>query len=472
MDVKTRWNSTLELIERAYQLREFTRERLKNPKYNDYWPLFTTQHVWTVVKYVMEVLRPFQYWTLWMSKWHTVTLHHVITVYNSMFDHMDGVMRALAKNKTQWKEDLFFAVKCVWQKLSKYYTEVTPTTGMLHISAHILDPFWKLRSFRKWDKGMDINPEDETSYTIQYQEAFGKYVENEYCAKHRRLPVTKSDNTLNNNLSSFKMASRSGQSSYNPYNSSSDDEEYLMRNNVAKTTPGRSDRAARLLSAARLYLNSPSELPQNWGQINPNLNDYPSDPMEISSTFWLPAITDWWRQQEEMHSKTADLSNVACDIFSIIHHGVGAEASFSLGRDVIRWRQSKTTGETLHEKVVVRQFAQANSGLLAGDDPVLDPSSTDNYMEMKREAEEKKLQRMAKVHDFLEMWQGSQTLQATQKESRAQNKQMTAIGYISDTEEIVKASWSNFHHDGAAAFKLSEKSPVPPALSAKDLPGG
>jgi hypothetical protein len=28
-----------------------------------------------------------------------------------MHDHMDGVMRALAKKKTQWNEDLFFAVK-------------------------------------------------------------------------------------------------------------------------------------------------------------------------------------------------------------------------------------------------------------------------------------------------------------------------------------------------------------------------
>jgi hypothetical protein len=55
---------------------------------------------------------------------------------------------------------------------------VTPTTGILHISAHILDPFWKLRQFRKWDKGMDINPEDESSYSTQYQEAFLKYVEN------------------------------------------------------------------------------------------------------------------------------------------------------------------------------------------------------------------------------------------------------------------------------------------------------
>jgi hypothetical protein len=49
---------------------------------------------------------------------------------------------------------------------------------------------------------------------------------------------------------------------------------------------------------------------------------------------------------------------------------------------------------------------------------------------------------------------------------------MSAVGYISDTDEIVKASWSLFQHDGAAAFKLSERSPLPPALSAKELPGG
>jgi len=58
-----------------------------------------------------------------------------------MFDHMDGVMRALAKKKTQWKEDLFFAVKLARQKLSKYYAEVTPTTGMILSSAHIVDRF-------------------------------------------------------------------------------------------------------------------------------------------------------------------------------------------------------------------------------------------------------------------------------------------------------------------------------------------
>jgi len=91
---------------------------------------------------------------------------------------------------------------------------------------------------------------------------------------------------------------------------------------------------------------------------------------------------------------------------------------------------------------------------------------------MVNEAEGKKLHRMAKVHDLLEMWQWSQNLRATQKESRSHNMQMTAMGYISDIEEIFKACWLLLQHDGAAAFKLSERSPLPPSLSAKDLPGG
>ena len=49
---------------------------------------------------------------------------------------------------------------------------------------------------------------------------------------------------------------------------------------------------------------------------------------------------------------------------------------------------------------------------------------------------------------------------------------MTAVGYCSDTEEIVNVSWSLFWQDGAAAIKLSERSPFPQPISAKDLPGG
>jgi hypothetical protein len=46
---------------------------------------------------------------------------------------------------------------------------------------------------------------------------------------------------------------------------------------------------------------------------------------------------------------------------------------------------------------------------------------------------------------------------------------MTAIRYISDTKEIVKASWSTIQLDGMAEFKLSERSPVLRTLSTDDI---
>jgi len=64
-----------------------------------------------------------------MLKTFTVTLQYVITVYNDMIDHMDGVMRALAKQKKPWKGDLYFAVKVAGQKVFKCYVEVTPCYG-------------------------------------------------------------------------------------------------------------------------------------------------------------------------------------------------------------------------------------------------------------------------------------------------------------------------------------------------------
>jgi hypothetical protein len=116
---------------------------------------------------------------------------------------------------------------------------------------------------------------------------------------------------------------------------SSDHEEYLMPNNVAEKTPGWCNRAAHILTAATLYLNLPSEASMNWVQIDANLNDYHFNTIDISSTFWIPDITSWWRQQEETQPKYADLSNVGRNVFSILPHSVGVEASFSRGWDAI-----------------------------------------------------------------------------------------------------------------------------------------
>jgi hypothetical protein len=87
---------------------------------------------------------------------------------------------------------------------------------------------------------------------------------------------------------------------------------------------------------------------------------------------------------------------------------------------VIGWMQTNTTGETILEKVIVKQIAWANNGVLTGDHPALHTTSTDNDMEMKREEQQMMLHRMAMAHNVLDLWSGRQNIAASQKESRTQ----------------------------------------------------
>jgi hypothetical protein len=114
-------------------------------------------------------------------------------------------------------------------------------------------------------------------------------------------------------------ASESGQSSFDTYHLSSNDDEYLMINTVAVMTLRHSDCVERLMTATRLNVNSPPEAPKNRVHRNSNRNHYHSDTIEIRSTSLVPDITDWWNQQEETQSKYANLSNVARIIFRSYH---------------------------------------------------------------------------------------------------------------------------------------------------------
>jgi hypothetical protein len=56
--------------------------------------------------------------------------------------------------------------------------------------------------------------------------------------QHRRVPVNKLESVLHSNPISSATASGSHQSSFDPYDLSSDDKEYLTPTNLAETTPG------------------------------------------------------------------------------------------------------------------------------------------------------------------------------------------------------------------------------------------
>ena len=65
-DVKTRWNSTLNMLERSVSLREFTKDWLQT--YAVFTPLWSTLEEWRQIKYILEVLQPIRFWTLFDVK--------------------------------------------------------------------------------------------------------------------------------------------------------------------------------------------------------------------------------------------------------------------------------------------------------------------------------------------------------------------------------------------------------------------
>jgi hypothetical protein len=86
--------------------------------------------------------------------------------------------------------------------------------------------------------------------------------------------------------------------------------------------------------------------------------------------------------------------------------------------------------------------------------PVYDEHRKQHGNQERREASEIKLN--GQHPRLCQMWQGYQIPHAMRKESCTQHKKMIAVGYISDTKEIVKASWSLFPHEGKAALILSQ----------------
>jgi hypothetical protein len=127
-----------------------------------------------------------------------------------------------------------------------------------------------------------------------------------------------------------------------------------MSNNVAETTPAPRDYTTFLLTTARLYLNSPPDAPKYCRPINPNLNNYHSDPMKSGIIFCKPHITDWWCLDEGTHPHYAYLSNLTPNIFPIKLVGLVMKATVSHQWDVVSRGQTNSTAEYLLKNDIVR----------------------------------------------------------------------------------------------------------------------
>ena len=387
MDVSTRWNSTALMLQRAHRLRPYTEAWIR--MYPDYQAFWTTPDEWKVVEYMLTILEPLQYWTLWMSKRRDFTLHFVLRIYNSMFDHFEEFIKRLSVKQADYKKDLLKALKAATHKLKHYYKKCTPRNCTLLLMATMLDPYQKLLAFHKWDLANGCPTTDPRSFTSKHRQLFLQYFEVNYLQ-----PIEKHSDFSSSQCTT--PASQNGEKttyskSHHGFASDSEDEDTTVEIRDAGIVPafgsvltggtylneypdGCIDRTQgnverkRYLDAAVEYINGErlrtgTAREEFFGSKAGNLNDLEAendDPGRVTVTWFRPTPDSFWRQVssprfDRQHKYLLLVERMARDVYSCVLHGVGVASSFYIGRNVLSWKQSRMTAATLQAMIVTRQ---------------------------------------------------------------------------------------------------------------------
>jgi hypothetical protein len=117
------------------------------------------QEEWCQVEYLLLLTKPFFDFTNVLSKTRDVTVHHVFSIYNRLFNHLDDAESKLKQKTVPWKKRMLQALGAAKNKLSKYYTATdSESYGTIYALATILYPSKKLRYFDNADwRGENID---------------------------------------------------------------------------------------------------------------------------------------------------------------------------------------------------------------------------------------------------------------------------------------------------------------------------
>ena len=174
-------------------------------------------------------------------------------------------------------------------KLQKYYSKVTPETGLILILATILDPFTKRQIFEAWDREMGMDPEDQASYSRQYYNAFLEYWEQKYV----NIEDENKQKEKQKGKEEDEDRSNKGKSIRRIYLlDSSDEEDDCQITEKIQTTPRTASRKSHLMQQARQYL---ANVPVNMqsaevGSMEVGDDLVSNDPEEVTASFWYPDI--------------------------------------------------------------------------------------------------------------------------------------------------------------------------------------
>jgi len=173
-DVCTRWNSTFLMLDCARKLQWVFDQYCTIHQYVQFK---LDQEEWCQVDYLLLITKPFFDLTNVLSKTQDVTVHHVFSIYNKLFSHLDAAEKKLKCKAVPWKKRMLQALQAAKEKLSKYYHATDKESyGIVYAIATILCPSKKLHYF----DSKDWQGEDEDGNCVDFMKTYWDVLQKEF----------------------------------------------------------------------------------------------------------------------------------------------------------------------------------------------------------------------------------------------------------------------------------------------------
>ncbi|KAI1685869.1 Dimer-Tnp-hAT dimerization containing protein [Pyrenophora tritici-repentis] len=334
-DVKTRWNSTYDMLERALKIQKYIDEWLKQEillrpgshldssldnnqmaeiDFRDLKRLRLSSTEWHHLELVTEMLKRFKTATSFLSQNEKPQIQYIWLMYNRLFDFLDKMSEDLDEDEEnqddrEWLDVVRAAADRVRLKLSKYYSKTDAERGFLFNCATILDPTQKLTAYEddSWE------PQYKHLYRGQFLAYLDRYDNTDGRGSTPGSSIVKRRSLGNEWFRKPAPPPTSALNSFSSQNSS------LVESD--KTTGPTRQEGESYLSTACVMTDDSFD------------------------------ILEWWKTNEPTYPR---LSQVAKDILAIPIAQVGVERVFNVAKDVIGSRRHRLSARTIQQIMVLK----------------------------------------------------------------------------------------------------------------------
>jgi hypothetical protein len=155
-------------------------------EYSPAKPFTLSELEWKQIGYLIDLVRPFQFFTTTVGKTKSVTLPYALAIYDELFERLNESRRRLkAKaSRLEWIGVLIQGIDAAEAKLDVYYNKTYSNLGSLYGIGAILNPRTKSDCFDKEYCWLDSYAKD---WKLEFEDQFRALYHRDYADRGSRL---------------------------------------------------------------------------------------------------------------------------------------------------------------------------------------------------------------------------------------------------------------------------------------------